>query len=68
MKEYIMSYYLDKEFNPKFVKSFTLLTIGFTLYHLFIKETILKLANTNEDEIHKNSFQSPFGDLVSKKT
>ena len=55
MKDYVVSYYKETDFNPSFLKNFTLLSVGFTVYHLFIKERILKLADPKADEVNKKS-------------
>ena len=56
MKDYISSHYNETEFNPSFLKNITLLSVGFTIYHLFIKPRILgKSSNLKEDEVNRLS-------------
>ena len=55
MKEYIMSSYQERDFNTGILKNFTLMTISFTVYHLFLKSRILKLSSDNEKNISKSN-------------
>lgn len=55
MKEYVSSYYQGKEFDPNFIKNLTMLVVGFTLYHLFIKKIIFKIPDSGENDINKKS-------------
>ena len=56
IKEHIVSKYFDKDLNPKLLKNLTLVVIGFTIYHLFVKERIQKItSHKKRTEVNKNT-------------
>lgn len=56
IKEQIVSKYFDKDVDSKLLKNLVLIVVGFTIYHLFVKERILKIATDKKNtEINNNT-------------
>ena len=55
IKDILVSYFQNTEFNPNFLKNFTLISVGFSIYHLYIRPGIFKNSDIKIDEVNKKN-------------